>query len=295
MDDLCIFGPVSKDVIYHDDREVMTSMGGVPTYAGLAASQLGLRVQIITKWAETDAHYFAPLWHANNVSLQILETAETTSFCLIYRTGSDANRTICLTALSSPFHADDLAHTDAPLIYLAPLMQNDIGPDVIQKASQKSSVALDVQGLLRRRLGDDVKTVDWPEKMDLLPHIQFLKASQEEAAQLTGLGDPIQAARQIAEWGAKEVVITRDRWGAHILKGGKSADIPAFAPPQQVDTTGCGDTFFAAYLCERHKGADPEPSARFAAAAAALKIAEWGPSQANRRDILNFMLTAPSL
>jgi sugar/nucleoside kinase (ribokinase family) len=43
-----------------------------------------------------------------------------------------------------------------------------------------------------------------------------------------------------------------------------------------VDTTGCGDTYLAAYMVRRLAGADCRECGRFAAAAASLNIESMG-------------------
>jgi len=292
---MCIFGPVSKDVIYHGKRKVMESVGGVPVYAGLTAAKLGLSLQVITKWAAIDESRFDVLRHENSISLRNIGTDETTSFDLVYDSDVETDRFLRLTAMADPFRVADLQYANAKLLYLAPLMQNDIHAEVIAAAGKRFQVALDIQGLLRQSKDGVVHSSDWPEKLETLPSVHILKASHAEAADITGEDDPGMAAQQIAAWGVEEVIITRDRWGAHILKDGEYVDVPAFEPVRHTDSTGCGDTFFAAYLSRRLQGEDTAPSGAFAAAAAALKIGIWGPSQANRDEITAFMQSASRL
>ena len=49
---------------------------------------------------------------------------------------------------------------------------------------------------------------DWAEKKELLPYVRFLKTDAAEAEILTGLTDRAEAARQLYQWGAKEILIT---------------------------------------------------------------------------------------
>ena len=292
---MCILGPVSKDVIYHGHRKVMESIGGVPVYAGLAAAHLGVRLQIITKWAKIDGPQFNSLTEHDTIKLENIGTNHTTSFDLIYDSESGSDRVLRLTSHSDPFQIDDLEYADSELLYLAPLMQTDIGNDLIKAAHQKCRIALDAQGLLRRAKDGVVQISDWPDKRKTLPYVKILKVSHAEAAFLTGAVDSAVAARQLAAWGVSEIVVTRDRWGAHILKDGQHADIPAYKPSKHADATGCGDTFFAAYLAQRLDGKDVDEAGNFAAAAAALKIGRWGPSQADRSEIMAFMKSAQRL
>ena len=292
MDDICLIGPTSRDRIYHGQRMVRSSTGGVPVYGGLAASHLNVSVQIITKYPLSDADHLAPLSSNKTIRLQTIETPRAMSFDLIYGLDEEPDRTIRLRERSDSFSIGDLKHAEARLIYLAPLMHSDMSADFIQAASEHSDLAVDVQGLLRHQVGGKIEILDWTEKEAVLPAIHMLKASQAEAACLTGTQDPVRAAQQLADWGVHEVIITQDRWGAHILQDGNANDIPAFEPPKYVDSTGCGDTFFAAYLSQRLNAIGAHQAGTFAAAAAALKIGHWGASDADVETIRAFMKTA---
>ena len=59
---------------------------------------------------------------------------------------------------------------------------------------------------------------------------------------LTGLSDPHEAARQLYEWGVKEVLVTLGGMGSLIFDGKDFYRIPAYKPREVVDATGCGDT-----------------------------------------------------
>jgi len=295
MSDICIFGPVSKDVIYHGPVKAMESVGGVPVYAGLTAARLRQSLQIITKWAASDDHRFDILRNEQSIRLRNIGSSQTTSFELTYDSDHETDRQLRLTAIAEPFQVEDLKYVEAELLYLAPLMQGDMDATLIRKAAKTKRLALDVQGLLRQAKDGLIKSSDWPEKLEALPSVGILKASHVEAACLTGEKDPVLAAQQIAAWGVGEVIITRDRWGAHVLAKGEAVDIPAFEPIRQTDSTGCGDTFFAAYLSKRLDGEGITQAGTYAAAVAALKIGVWGPSQAEHREIAAFMTSGSRL
>ncbi len=103
----------------------------------------------------------------------------------------------------------------------------------------------------------------------LLPHVSLLKVSGEEAALLTGLSDPAEAAAALKrQYGIGTVAVTLGAEGAY-LEGYH----PAF-PAKALDATGAGDCFWAAYLFARLRGrADP---AAFACAAASLCVEKRG-------------------
>jgi len=77
----------------------------------------------------------------------------------------------------------------------------------------------------------------------------------------------------VAAWerSASVVALTRGERGVRLRVGGGWHDVPA-VPADEVDPTGAGDVWAAAYLIRRSEGADPFGAARFACAAAALCV-----------------------
>lgn len=95
----------------------------------------------------------------------------------------------------------------------------------------------------------------------------------------------MRGAEILAGWGVGEVVLTLGSMGSVILAGGKAYEIPAYAPTDIVDATGCGDTYMAGYLYMRDKGADYAEAGRFAAAMCTIKLQASGPFRSAASDI----------
>jgi sugar/nucleoside kinase (ribokinase family) len=83
--------------------------------------------------------------------------------------------------------------------------------------------------------------------------VDLLLPNAAEAAVLTGLWDPAEAARALAAH-ADEVVVTLGAEGALWSDGRTVEHVPA-APADAVDTTGAGDAFAAGLLAARTAGA----------------------------------------
>jgi sugar/nucleoside kinase (ribokinase family) len=97
---------------------------------------------------------------------------------------------------------------------------------------------------------------------------------------------------QVDRWRADVpvVVVTRDRRGARVhaegarvLVGGRWRAIEAF-PANEVDPTGAGDVFAAAFLVRYHETEDIAESARFASAAGACSVEAPGSASIATRD-----------
>jgi sugar/nucleoside kinase (ribokinase family) len=94
----------------------------------------------------------------------------------------------------------------------------------------------------------------------------------EEAELLSGLAKNAQAARAIRSLGPEIVVVTAGGEGALVATADGVTRVPP-VPVEVVFDIGAGDTFHAGFLAAWQPDGDPLSAARFAAHAAALKIA----------------------
>jgi 2-dehydro-3-deoxygluconokinase len=97
----------------------------------------------------------------------------------------------------------------------------------------------------------------------------------EDVRTLTGLTDPDAMLDYYLKLGPKVVVLKMGEAGAYLATVDARVKIPAFAV-RSVDATGAGDTFCGAFLARILAGDTPEPAARYAAVAAALKCTGYG-------------------
>jgi len=108
----------------------------------------------------------------------------------------------------------------------------------------------------------------------LVPQVDLLFVSSEEAAVLTGQSDAREAFLQFQRAGVKEVVMKLGKRGCLISDGGILREIPSFAV-RAVDSTGAGDAFTAAFLQARLRGwptLEAALAANAAGAAAACRV-----------------------
>jgi len=187
------------------------------------------------------------------------------------------NRTQRVLAKSAPFTLDQLKDEQARVYHLGTLLADDFAPEIVEYLAGKSDVSIDVQGYLREVDGEQVKAVEWTDKLRLLRHTAILKVNEWECQTLTRIADPHEAAQQIHDWGVREVIVTLGGGGSMILAEGRFYETPAYPPKKLVDATGCGDTYSAGYLYARARGMDFAESGQFAAAMCTLKLEHTGP------------------
>ncbi len=138
-----------------------------------------------------------------------------------------------------------------------------------------------------------------------LQYADVLKISEEELVFLTGSGDVEAGSRQFLERGVKAVVVTLGAKGCY-YRCAKGSGFLRTYDTNVIDTTGSGDCFFGAMICQisRYKGAleeiSPEELAKmadFANAAGALCATQKGAlsSMPTEEEVTRCMSSTPLL
>lgn len=108
------------------------------------------------------------------------------------------------------------------------------------------------------------------------PGVQVLLPNRDEAVALTGLHDPAEAARRLAEQ-AELVAVKLGPEGVLLCQGGDLTHVPAADPGGPVlDTTGAGDAWGAAFVVGLRRGMDPAVAAAAANRLGARVVARIG-------------------
>ena len=125
-------------------------------------------------------------------------------------------------------------------------------------------------------LAADAVSVAKSERLQgVLPALDLLFASRDEAVALTGLGDPAAAAARLRMAGVGAVVVTLGAGGALVDDDAGVTSLAA-APAAIHDVTGAGDALIAATLDGLDRGQALVAAVRRGIVAAALTIAKQG-------------------
>lgn len=280
--DLSCIGHITIDKVVSPAGTVLMP-GGTSFYFANAVARLNVSFKLITALAPEDI-YAVEMLRERDIDVDVHWSAHTLFFENIYSINTD-HRTQRVLQKVDAFTQEQLKAVNASIIHIGPLLADDFSSAIIKQLAKQQNVSLDVQGLLRKVENCNVVPVDWMEKSEVLPFIEFLKANEEELAVITGQPGIEAGAKLLQQWGAREVIITLGSKGSMIFSGKEVYHIPAFAPEQIVDATGCGDTYMAGYLFKRSKGFGIQHAGEFAAAMATLKLQQSGPFTGTEADV----------
>lgn len=288
MNDICCIGHITLDKIV-TPKQTTYMPGGTSYYFSHGIRRLKdfKNYKLVTAVAPSEYGIIEEM-RKEGLQVEVLPSRHTVYFENTYEENQD-NRSQRVLAKADPFTADALKDENAHIFHLGSLLADDFPLEVVKELAQKGTLAVDAQGYLRKVEGEHVFPVDWHEKKKALKYIDILKVNEHEAEVLTGFKDPEKVAKQLAQWGVKEVLLTLGSLGSLIYAEGKFYKIPAYAPKEVVDATGCGDTYVLGYLYMRNKGASYEEAGCFAAAMSTIKLEKSGPFSGTEEEVWHIL------
>jgi sugar/nucleoside kinase (ribokinase family) len=145
-------------------------------------------------------------------------------------------------------------------------------PKIILEAYQEAGEA-DVPVFFDAGPGNPQVDNRWHEEASALSTV-FL-GTDREAARVTGLSDPLLAARSLLDKGVKTVVLKRGVAGC-LLVDESGLEIAPGYPVEALDATGAGDSFAGAVIYGYLRGLDLPALGTLANAAGAAKVQKLG-------------------
>ena len=272
--DIAFIGHYTKDTIVYP-HSTRTVDGGAYFFGANVAARMGLRVAVVTRLARQDWGAVEKLERLG-VTMFAHATPSSTLLRLIYPTDNLDERTIELTSLAGPFSVQDIAGVQAgTYAIVASSARGEVPVEVVETLAARGAViALDVQGFIRVLRNGTLTQDEWPGKEEILKHVTVLKTDAIEAKLLTGESDRRAAARRLAEYGPKEILLTHN--GSVLVYHDGVFDEAPLVPKEIKGRSGRGDTCTASYLARRLT-ASPAEAVRWAAAVTSLKLEEEGP------------------
>jgi len=256
--------PVDYLVIGHitvDLTPAGSVMGGSAAYAALTARAMGLRVGIVT----VRGNEF-PLTGLDGIPVVAGEAEHSTTFENVY-TPTGRVQYIRKVASKIDFAIVPEAWRHAKLIHLAPVAQEVDA--VLPEYFHPTLVGLTPQGWFRAWDADGkVRPCTWNQNEAALAQAGAVVFSAEDVAHSE---DAIEHMAHVA----RVLVVTEGAAGARLFWHG---DTRRFRAPSvdEVDPTGAGDVFAAAFFVRLLNTRDPWEAARFANRMASISVTRPG-------------------
>lgn len=254
--DYLVIGNLSCDLTPSGPR-----LGGTAAYSALTGKALGLRVGIVTAWGGE-----VPLDILAGIRVWAVETDHSTTFENLYHSGvrtqiiHHAAPDLLINHIPSEWR-------NTPIIHIGPIAGE--GKTLADGQFPGSMLGLTPQGWLRTWDGDGhVRSCSWPEAAQILPHAYATVISIEDVN-----GDEQQIESMA---GACPILaVTEGPSGARLYWNG---DLRRFQAPKisEVDATGAGDIFAAAFFWRLFHTRDPWAAARFATHLASFSVTRSG-------------------
>ena len=207
--DILMVGHFAKDMIVVDGKEEICP-GGAVYYGAVVLKRLGLKVGVASRGNPEDYPSLQPLM---DMGIEFdLHPASQSSGCINIYNSADMDHRICkLFGFAGEIPYEDIPDVNAKIIAILPIIAGEVSLDTLIKLSKKAPIALDVQGFVRVPEGDDLLFKPWKDMEEGLKHVTFLKVDSAEAEYLTGEKDLEKAAKILAGYGPKEIVLTQKK------------------------------------------------------------------------------------
>ncbi len=276
--DVIVIGHITIDVNVLPWGIIENMLGGAPTYAGFMLASLGEKVGVVSKIGEDFPDKFPPLYGKFGLDTEGIYSIpeKTTIFENTYDESGKRRQTCWL--LPSKISPKEIpqAYFHTRSFYVSPV-GDEITPNVLETVKKKENVVmLDPQGLFRKVAEDGRVDIQKPDNLgDYLTHVDIVKIGQDEFQAFAK--SPEETLKELVEAGPKVAILTQGEKGCVVLSDGKFSEFEGLKV-EVKDLTGAGDVFGAAFLVRYLNTNDVAESAKFATAAASLKIKYKGPS-----------------
>jgi len=282
--DIAMIGHFSKDVIIARG-ETTTMAGGAVYYGSIPVAIMGLRAAVITRIAESDLPLAQPMVDSGVTLFPVLSDV-TSGIENRYLDNTLERRECTPLAFAGAYGVSDLPDIESRIWHVGALIKGEVDLDMLKHLAGLGRLSADAQGFVRVIRGNSLVYEDWAEKRDALPLIEFFKTDAAEAEILTGSTDIKEAARTLADWGAKEIILSHPG-GLLIYAGGEFSNTP-FTARDMRGRTGRGDTCICSYLARRLTHS-PFESGKFAATLVSVKMEKPGPFSGTIEEVLERM------
>jgi 2-dehydro-3-deoxygluconokinase len=270
-----------------DDARVLYEMGfgGDTSNTAIAAARQGASVGYVSAVGDDEfGHALRNLWATENVSDThvLTRSGDPTGVYFVRPHASGREFTYARRgSAASHYRPEDLpvqAIAAAKVLHASGLSQS-ISPEMRATVQRGAKLArehgtlfsYDINLRLKMWSLEDARAAS----AEILPYVDIVFPSHDEAIILTGITDPDAILSHYLDFGAAIVVLKLGDAGAVVATPDRRTVIPA-APATPVDSTGAGDSFAGAFIAYFLETGDPVRSGYLASRVAAGTVSGFG-------------------
>ena len=257
--DYLAIGHITRDLSPED--ETTASWGGTSAYAALTAQRLGMRSGILTAFdPEEDLGPLA------GIPIAGISSESSTTFTNRMTTEGRKQRVSHQAAPIHPYMLPEIWRT-CSVVHFGPVLDEiDLA---LLRLFPEALVGATPQGWLREVHADgSVSRTDWAEAAYVLDHVNAAVLSEQDVEKDE---DQIRAFAEVC----RVLVVTAGAAGCRVFVDGFATEIPT-VPAIEIDSTGAGDIFAAAFFTHLFRNDEPLDAARFAVRIATGSIGRRG-------------------
>lgn len=270
---LLVIGPITKDKIIKNGKET-TTVGGSVYYESYVFNALDIDYIPIINLKKEDSNLIAKL--PNPKIAKTIFKEDTHYFINSYPNKNNLDLRIQYSNFPNiAILKEDLDPIIANIqnidgIILNPLNKYDFPLETIKYLRNVANkhgclIYLSAQGFLKDSTSDSKVILKESLKLNgILELVDILFLDENEF-------------KLINDFNLKEAIITNGSKGSRILYNNKETAILPVKPTNIIDSTGCGDTYMAAYISKRIDNSTIEEAGNFASKIASRKLECSGP------------------
>ncbi len=256
MSRLLLIGPVCKDIIIQNNKKTYKT-GGAIYYQSHILESFKQDYECIVTLSKKDINLLNNFPNTNKIN--IIYKLET--LCFVNEYANNRNYRIQKSNMvKNPITIGDikpiLKNNKFDYVLLGPLIETDLPLKTIKFLKDKNlKICMGIQGYLRKLKNKKV-ILESPKYInELLDMIDILFLDETELKTILkykNFKNEIDVLT-LSQLGPPEIIITQASNGSKIYskENNKIYNIPAFSAKTVVNPTGSGDTYMAAFICEK--------------------------------------------
>lgn len=239
---ILVVGSVGLDSITSPAGECRDALGGSAVYFSIAAGFF-TKVNLVGVVGDDFPEKHRYLLEARGINLDGLEVApgKTFRWSGSYTDNLNEAKTIstCLNVFGDFSPKLPRSCRESETVFLANISPK-LQVNVLNQVPERRIVALDTMNYW---INNDKKAL-----LELLPKCDIFLLNEGEALQLTGEADYRSAARSLADFGPRHIILKRGEYGSLLISNGNIFSAPAYLVDRVADPTGAGDSFAGGVL-----------------------------------------------